>query len=81
MLFFRALVALLLAAPTLMGPYFARTYFEGDYSISQRLALLTAIGLGTRELAGFDDFAQEGYIHGVEKMVLVYRVACVALTT
>jgi telomere length regulation protein len=49
----QALIATLLADPGRMGKWLAMTFFEGDYSISQRLGILTALGLGARELAGF----------------------------
>lgn len=49
----QALIAVLIAKPLEMGKWFSRTYFNGDYSISQRATVLTVIGLGARELAGF----------------------------
>jgi len=49
----QALIAVLVADPTQIAQYLARSFFEGDYSISQRLATLTTLGLGARELAGF----------------------------
>lgn len=49
----QALIAILIAKPLEMGKWFSRTYFNGDYSISQRAMILTVIGLGARELAGF----------------------------
>lgn len=48
-----ALVALVTAQPKIVGPWLARTFFTGDYSIAQRAVVLTSIGLGGRELAGF----------------------------
>jgi len=36
-----------------MGQWFSKTFFDGDYSISQRAAVLTTLGLGARELGGF----------------------------
>jgi len=50
-----ALVACLVSKPEVMGPWIAGMYFEGDFSLSQRAALLAAAGLGTREIAGYDD--------------------------
>jgi len=38
-----------------MGPSFAQTYFSGDYSLSQRAIVLSTLGLGARELAGYAD--------------------------
>lgn len=48
-----ALVALVTAQPKIVGPWLAQTFFTGDYSIAQRAVVLTSIGLGGRELAGF----------------------------
>ncbi|TQV99770.1 Telomere length regulation protein [Cordyceps javanica] len=48
------MVALMVAQPRSMAPWFARTFFEGDYSLSQRTAILISIGLASREVAGFD---------------------------
>ena len=50
----QGMVALAVAQPKLIGPYYALTFFEGDYSLSQRASVLSALGLGARELAGFD---------------------------
>lgn len=52
-----SLIACLVSKPGVMGPWIASMYFEGDFSLSQRAALLATIGLGTRELAGYDDSA------------------------
>ena len=49
----QAMIAVLIAQPLEMGQWFSRTYYNGDYSISQRATILTVIGLGARELAGF----------------------------
>jgi len=49
----QALIALIVAQPRTMGPWFAKMFFVGDYSLSQRSSMLTAIGVGCRELAGF----------------------------
>ncbi|KAF2836445.1 hypothetical protein M501DRAFT_996622 [Patellaria atrata CBS 101060] len=49
----QAMVATLLAQPAEMGQWFAKAFFEGDYSLSQRVTLLTTMGLGARELAGY----------------------------
>lgn len=49
----QAMIALLVAQPKRMGPFYATTFFSGDFSIAQRATVLTAIGLGARELAGF----------------------------
>ncbi|KAL8638778.1 MAG: hypothetical protein Q9228_004096, partial [Teloschistes exilis] len=47
------MIAVLIAQPLEMGQWFSRTCFNGDYSISQRAAMLTTLGLGARELAGY----------------------------
>ncbi|KAI4232946.1 MAG: hypothetical protein LQ352_008292, partial [Teloschistes flavicans] len=49
----QAMIAVLVAQPLEMGQWFSRTYFNGDYSISQRATVLTTLGLGARELAGY----------------------------
>jgi len=51
----QALIALLISDIENMGPWFSRQIFEGDYSLTQRSTLLSAIGLGSRELAGYFD--------------------------
>jgi telomere length regulation protein len=49
----QGMIAVLLALPLKMGQWFSKTFFDGDYSISQRAAVLTTLGLGARELGGF----------------------------
>ncbi|KAK8162833.1 telomere length regulation protein-domain-containing protein [Phyllosticta citrichinensis] len=51
----QALIAVLLAEPEEIGPLFVHSFYTGDFSISQRAAILTALGLGARELADFGD--------------------------
>lgn len=51
----QALIAVLLARPAQMAQWFARSFFSGDYSLTQRIAMLTTLGLGARELAGLKD--------------------------
>ncbi|KAG9188639.1 hypothetical protein G6011_07344 [Alternaria panax] len=51
----QALIAVLLAKPAQMAQWFARSFFLGDYSLEQRIAMLTTLGLGARELAGMKD--------------------------
>src|SRR5262249_52732529 len=51
----QSLVACLVALPKRMGPWLASMYIEGDFSLSERASLLTTIGLGARELAGYKD--------------------------
>ncbi|PTB65456.1 hypothetical protein BBK36DRAFT_1121668 [Trichoderma citrinoviride] len=50
----QGMIALIVAQPKSMAPWFSRTFFEGDYSLSQRTQVLVAIGLSAREIAGFD---------------------------
>ncbi|KAI5466254.1 telomere length regulation protein-domain-containing protein [Mariannaea sp. PMI_226] len=50
----QGMVALVVSQPKTMAPWFARTFFEGDYSLSQRTSVLITLGLSARELAGFD---------------------------
>jgi len=49
----QAMISVLIALPEKMGQWFAKTFFDGDYSLSQRASVLTTLGLGARELAGF----------------------------
>ncbi|KAH7416987.1 telomere length regulation protein-domain-containing protein [Cadophora sp. MPI-SDFR-AT-0126] len=49
----QGMIAVLVALPLKMGQWFSKTFFDGDYSISQRAAVLTTLGLGARELGGF----------------------------
>lgn len=53
-----ALIAVFTAKPADIAHYLARSFFSGDYSIQQRTAILTALGLGARELAGFKESSQ-----------------------
>lgn len=48
------LAALVVAEPLRMGRWLAHQFFVGDYGLGQRAALLMAIGLGARELAGLE---------------------------
>ena len=48
----QGMIATLVAQPQKMGPWFSKTFFDGDYSISQRASVLTTISVGARELAG-----------------------------
>ncbi|KAL3419002.1 DNA replication checkpoint protein tel2 [Phlyctema vagabunda] len=50
----QCMIAVLVAQPKKMGQWFAKTFFDGDYSLSQRASILTTIGLSARELGGFD---------------------------
>ena len=48
----QAMIAILVADPAVMGPWFAETFYNGEYSINQRAAILTTMGLSAREIAG-----------------------------
>ncbi|KAK0670386.1 telomere length regulation protein-domain-containing protein [Cercophora samala] len=50
----QGMIALVVAQPKIMAPWFAKTFFDGDYSISQRASVLIVLGLTSRELAGFE---------------------------
>jgi telomere length regulation protein len=50
----QAMIALVVAQPEVMAQWFAKTFFDGDYSISQRASILAVLGIGARELAGFE---------------------------
>ncbi|KAK2038381.1 telomere length regulation protein [Colletotrichum somersetense] len=50
----QGMIATIVAQPQKMGQWFAKTFFDGDYSISQRASILIVLGLSARELAGFE---------------------------
>ncbi|KAM0420525.1 hypothetical protein ACHAPT_011694 [Fusarium lateritium] len=50
----QGMISLVVSQPKTMAPWFARTFFEGDYSLSQRTSILITLGLSARELAGFE---------------------------
>ncbi|KAI1430043.1 telomere length regulation protein [Xylaria sp. FL1777] len=50
----QGMVAVVVAQPKKMAPWFAKTFFDGDYSLSQRASILIVLGLSGRELAGFE---------------------------
>ena len=50
----QGMIALAVAQPQMMGPWFSKTFFDGDYSVSQRASILVTLGLGSRELAGLE---------------------------
>ncbi|RAR02781.1 telomere length regulation protein-like protein [Stemphylium lycopersici] len=58
----QALIALLLARPAQMAQWFARSFFSGDYSLQQRIAMLTTLGIGAREMAGMKDTSTDELI-------------------
>jgi telomere length regulation protein len=49
----QAMVAVIVAQPVKMGQWFSNMIFSGDYSMSQRASMLTALTMAARELAGF----------------------------
>lgn len=49
----QGMIAIVVAQPQKMGPWFAKTFFDGDFSMAQRSSVLTVLGVGARELAGF----------------------------
>jgi telomere length regulation protein len=49
----QGMIAILIALPLKMGQWFSKTFFDGDYSISQRASILTTLGIGARELGGY----------------------------
>ena len=58
----QALIAVLLVKPAEMAQWFTRSFFTGDYSLTQRIAMLTTLGIGARELADIKDSATEDMI-------------------
>lgn len=46
------MIALIVSQPLKMGRWFTAIFFDGDLSQVQRSAVLTALGLGAREVAG-----------------------------
>jgi telomere length regulation protein len=49
-----ALIALVASAAETVAPYLINLYFTGDISIQQRCIILSALGIGLRELAGLE---------------------------
>ncbi|KAI3322026.1 telomere length regulation protein-domain-containing protein [Xylariaceae sp. AK1471] len=50
----QGMVAVVVAHPKKMAPWFAKTFFDGDYSLSQRASILIVLGLSGREIAGVE---------------------------
>ncbi|ORY57471.1 telomere length regulation protein [Pseudomassariella vexata] len=50
----QGMIAVIIAQPQKMGQWFAKTFFDGDYSLGQRASVLVVLGLSGREIAGFD---------------------------
>lgn len=51
----QTLIAILLSDVNSMASWLSKQAFMGDYSLSQRCIMLSALGLGGRELAGFKE--------------------------
>ncbi|CAL5868119.1 uncharacterized protein PFLUO_LOCUS2343 [Penicillium psychrofluorescens] len=51
----QSMIALIVSQPLKMGRWFTAIYFDGDLSQVQRSAILTALGLSAREIAGNGD--------------------------
>jgi telomere length regulation protein len=51
----QALIAVILSDASAIAPWLSRQAFAGEFSISQRCVMLTAIGLSGRELAGLKE--------------------------
>ncbi|KAJ5826348.1 hypothetical protein N7474_003486 [Penicillium riverlandense] len=51
----QSMIALIVSQPLKMGRWFTAIYFDGDLSQVQRSAVLTALGLSAREIAGNGD--------------------------
>ncbi|OBT89939.1 hypothetical protein VE02_01534 [Pseudogymnoascus sp. 03VT05] len=48
----QGMISVLLCDPQRMAKWFARTFFDGDYSISQRASVLSTIAISARDLGG-----------------------------
>lgn len=48
----QGMIAVLVAEPLIIGQWFSKTFYNGDYSIGQRVSILTTLGIGAREIAG-----------------------------
>jgi telomere length regulation protein len=51
----QALIAVILSDASAVAPWLSRQAFAGEFSISQRCVMLTALGLSGRELAGLKE--------------------------
>ncbi|KAK8138513.1 telomere length regulation protein [Apiospora sp. TS-2023a] len=50
----QSMIAIIVAQPQKMARWFAKTFFDGDYSLSQRASVLIVLGISGREIAGFE---------------------------
>jgi telomere length regulation protein len=74
----QGMIALVVASPQTMGEWFAKTFFDGDYSVAQRASILVTLGLAAREIVGLDEskyaagssFASKALPEHVEKLYL-----------
>lgn len=48
----QSMIAILLSDPEKMGKWYSKTFFDGDYSVSQRASVLSTITMAARELGG-----------------------------
>jgi telomere length regulation protein len=51
----QGMIAVLLSQPATMGKWFSKTFFAGDYSVSQRASILTVLSISARELGGYKE--------------------------
>lgn len=51
----RSMIAVLLSDPSKMAKWFSKTFFDGDYSVSQRASVLSTITMAARELGGYGE--------------------------
>ncbi|KAI1006552.1 hypothetical protein K3495_g1669 [Podosphaera aphanis] len=63
----QGMIAVLIANPFKLGPWFSNTFFSGDYSISQRSSILTTLGLGAREIGGLG--AEDAVLSSYQKQI------------
>ncbi|KAK5171962.1 telomere binding protein [Saxophila tyrrhenica] len=61
----QAMIAVILSDVKAMAPWFCKQAFSGDYSVSQRCIMLSALGLSGRELAGFKNEDEPNPSQGV----------------
>ena len=51
----QSMIATLLSDPARMGKWYAKTFFDGDYSVAQRASVLSTITMAARELGGHQE--------------------------
>ena len=51
----QSMIAILLSDPEKMGKWYSKTFFDGDYSVSQRASVLSTITMAARELGGHQE--------------------------